>query len=182
MLRKTVGKDRVHRLFYPVVPVLITSKADSRVGCMPAISCTPMSFNPLLIGVSISPSHSTHKIIEKSEHFAVNWLNHVHASKVAYMAEVSGREVADKISASGLTVEEGRASPTAIIKEAAAVIECAVKERHSIGDHDLFVGECLVAYAEEDFEDYWLFRKYVPMLYVGSERTVFRRKYVALKS
>lgn len=181
LARKAVGKDKVHRLFYPVVPVLITSRHESRVGCMPAISCTPLSFNPLLIGVAISPKNSTHGLVEKSGYFAVNWLSHVHASKVAYMAEVSGREVADKISASGLTVQDGHSSPIAVIKEAVAVIECDVKEKRRIGDHDLFLGECLVAYAEDDFEDYWLFKKYVPMLYVGSESTVFRRKYVALK-
>ncbi len=180
MVRRVVSRDKVHRLFYPAVPVLVTGSLGNRVASMPAISCTTVSFSPLLISVAIHPDHTTHKIVEESGYFAVNWLNYAEAGKVAYMAEVSGKEVHDKITSSGLTVEPGRASPTVTIKEAVAVVECIVRHKYRVGDHDLFVGECLTAYADDDFEDYWLYQRYVPILYVGSERTIFGRKYVPL--
>jgi len=180
LTRKAVGRDKVHRLFYPVVPVIITSRLGRRVSSMPAISCTTLSFNPLLIGVAIAPSHSSHEAVEESGYFAVNWLDYVHFGKIDFMATVSGREVQDKVTSAGLTVANGIVTPTATIKEAVAVIECAVREKRKTGDHDLFIGECVAAYADEDFTDYWSYRGYAPILYVGSESTVFGKKYTEL--
>jgi len=58
-----VGGDKFHRLFYPQVPVIITSQFEGRVGGMPAIWCVPLSFKPPLIGVAIAPEHETYKIL-----------------------------------------------------------------------------------------------------------------------
>jgi flavin reductase (DIM6/NTAB) family NADH-FMN oxidoreductase RutF len=59
MTWKDVDPAKVHRLFYPQVPVVVTVEHTRRIGAMPAIWCMPLSFNPPLIEVSVAPEHET---------------------------------------------------------------------------------------------------------------------------
>ena len=165
-----MNKSFVHRLFYPVTPVIITAESEGIIGGMPANSCMPLSFNPQLIGLSVNPEHRTHTLISESNYFCVNWINRKHSPKMELLASRSGEDVKDKLSAAGFSVTIGRTTPLPVLKEAVAVVECKVKERHVIGDHDLFVAEGLDAYASPDFGKYWRFKNYWPILYTGSTK------------
>jgi hypothetical protein len=83
------------------------------------------------------------------------------------------------VSAAGFTIVDGEHVP--FLGEAAGVIECSLKERFEVGDHDLFVGECLVTYASKDF-DTWKFKDYSPLLSLGSFYDgKKKRKFLSLK-
>lgn len=69
-----VDPERVHRMFYPQVPVIVTTQFQERIGGMPAIWCVPLSFKPPLIGVAIAPEHETYKILTEAQAFAINFL------------------------------------------------------------------------------------------------------------
>ncbi len=88
--------SKVHRLFYPQVPVIITAEFKGRVGGMPAIWCMPLSFNPPLVGVAVGPEHETHKIIRSAGAFDVNWLNFTYAKQVGELGETSAKEYGNK--------------------------------------------------------------------------------------
>ncbi|MAH21789.1 MAG: hypothetical protein CMO12_03145, partial [Thaumarchaeota archaeon] len=81
---KKVRRDLIHRIFYPVVPIIVTSQSGKRIGGMAAVSCMPISVNPPLVGISISPKNRTHGLVEASGCFALNWLDAQDISKVAY--------------------------------------------------------------------------------------------------
>ena len=51
--------------------------------------------------------------------------------------------------------------------ESEAIIKCQIIRKHSVGDHDLFIVKVIKAYASQDFKNYWLFKKYEPILYNG---------------
>lgn len=165
---KEVDPSKVHRLFYPQVPILITAEFGGRIGGMPAIWCMPLSFNPPLVGVAVGPEHETHRIITSAGAFALNWLNFSFARQVGELGETSAKEYKDKLSAVGFATVKGSKTGQPLIQEASACLECRLREKHVMGTHELLVGEVLAASANSDFDDYWDFSKYNPLLYAGT--------------
>lgn len=163
-----VDSAKIHRLFYPQVPVVVTVESKGRVGAMPAIWCMPLSFKPPLIGIAIAPEHETYKMILETQAFAVNWLDYSHADQVGELGETSGKEYAEKLAAVGLRAVKGKEDSQPLIQEASAVLECLIRERHRTGTHELIIAEVVGAYAAECFSDYWHFSQYNPLLYSGS--------------
>jgi flavin reductase (DIM6/NTAB) family NADH-FMN oxidoreductase RutF len=165
---KDVDSTKFHRLFYPQVPVVISVEFEGRIGGMPAIWCMPLSFNPPLIGLGIAPEHETYRMVVGSGSFGVNWLDFSYAKQIGALGEESGRNQVNKLAAVGLSTTKGKRTSQPLIKEASAVLECQLKERHRTGTHELFVAEAVNASAHDHFRDYWDFSKYNPILYAGT--------------
>ncbi|MFQ5997822.1 MAG: flavin reductase family protein [Candidatus Bathyarchaeia archaeon] len=183
MSLKTVGLENFYRLFYPVVPIVVTASNGSINGGMAAISYLPLSFRPPRVGVSLSPGHSTYDLVKDSREFALNWVDSALDEKVDFMGKVSGKTVSEKLSRSGFNLTEAKMIKAPVLNDAKAILECSLADIHQFGDHDLFVGDVLIAYATEDFDDYWKFFSYSPILYVGSGMEVHgKRKFALLKT
>lgn len=165
---KDIEPAKVHRLFYPQVPVVITTEFQRHIGGMPAIWCMPLSFNPPLVGVAIAPEHATYEMLIGAQAFGVNWLNFSFAKQVGELGENSAKEVTDKLSAVGLRIVKGNLTGQPLIRDAEAALECRLHEQHRIGTHELVVGEVVAASATENFTEYWDFSKYNPILYAGT--------------
>jgi flavin reductase (DIM6/NTAB) family NADH-FMN oxidoreductase RutF len=163
-----VDPAKVHRLFYPQVPVIVTVERKGRVGAMPAIWCMPLSFKPPLIGLAIAPEHETYNMILETRAFAVNWLDYSYADQVGELGEISGKEYGEKLAAVGLTAVKDRENSQPLIQEASAVLECRTLERYRTGTHELIIAEVLSAYAADSFSNYWDFSQYNPLLYSGT--------------
>jgi flavin reductase (DIM6/NTAB) family NADH-FMN oxidoreductase RutF len=163
-----VDAAKVHRLFYPQVPVVVTVESKGRVGAMPAIWCMPLSFKPPLVGIAIAPEHETYKMILETQVFAINWLDYSHADQVGELGETSGKDFMEKLAAVGLTAVKGGEISQPLIQEASAALECRIRESHRTGTHELIVAEVLGAYAANRFGDYWDFSQYNPLLYAGT--------------
>jgi flavin reductase (DIM6/NTAB) family NADH-FMN oxidoreductase RutF len=163
-----VDSAKIHRLFYPQVPVIVTVESKEHVGAMPAIWCMPLSFKPPLIGIAIAPEHETYKMILETQAFAVNWLDYSHADQVCELGETSGKEYAEKLAAVGLRAVKCKENSQPLIQEASAVLECLIRERHRTGTHELIIAEVVGAYAADYFSDYWDFSHYNPLLYSGT--------------
>jgi flavin reductase (DIM6/NTAB) family NADH-FMN oxidoreductase RutF len=164
-----VDPDKIHRLFYPQVPVIVTTQFRERVGAMSAIWCVPLSFKPPLIGVAIAPEHETYKILVEAQAFAVNFVDFRHAKRIGELGETSSKKLRDKLSSVGFTVSKGKSTGQPLIQEAEAALECRVHERHRTGSHELIIGEVTAALAADSFGDYWDFARYNPILYAGTE-------------
>jgi len=165
---KDVDLARIHRLFYPQVPVVITSEFDGRVGGMPAIWCMPLSFNPPLVGVAIAPEHETYRIIMGARAFGINWLGFSHARQIGELGDTSAKNYNNKLSAAGFKTIKGKKTSQPLIQEASAALECRLSETHRTGTHELLVGEVVNAIANSCFVDYWNLSRYNPILYVGT--------------
>jgi flavin reductase (DIM6/NTAB) family NADH-FMN oxidoreductase RutF len=168
MLRKDVDPAKIHRLFYPQVPVIITAEHGGLIGGMPAIWCMPLSFKPPLVGVAVAPEHETYRIITGARAFGMNWLNFSYAAQVGELGETSAKDVKNKLAAAGFTVTKGEKTSQPLIQEASAVLECQLSETHHTGTHELLIGEVVGAFASDGFHDYWDFSKYNPLLYAGT--------------
>jgi len=158
------------RLLYPVVPVVVTSESQGRVGGMLAAWWTQLSFKPFLVGVAIAPERFTYRLIVESKAFALNLLDFSYVERTPFLGDVSERFYKNKISKAGFTIVKGEVLGAPIIAEASAALEVSLVKIVETGDHDLFVGEVKAAYAIEDFTGMWTLKSYKPLMYLGRTR------------
>ncbi len=140
-----------YRLMYPRPTILVTC-VDSSTGMPNIIALSwsvPLSFSPRLLGISIAPKRYSHDLIAQTKEFVVNVPTVAIARQVLLCGRVSGRGV-DKFKASGLTPKPSKRVTPPIIEECVAHLECRVVHQLTTGDHTLFVGEALEAYADKD--------------------------------
>ncbi len=147
--KKEVPAGAIYRLMHPRLTILVTCADEKgKPNIITLAWSTPVSLAPPMVGISIAPGRYSHELIERSKEFVVNIPPIEIAKETLYCGRHSGREV-DKFEKTGLTSSPAKKVKSPIIKECIAHLECAVKEEISIGDHTLFVGEVLAAYASE---------------------------------
>jgi flavin reductase (DIM6/NTAB) family NADH-FMN oxidoreductase RutF len=113
---------------------------------------TPVSIDPPMMVIAVSPARFSHHLIERSGEFVVNVPGAAMLPAVWYCGTHSGRD-GDKFSAAGLSVEAAAVVATPLVRECFAHIECCVTDSPAEGDHTLFVGEAVSARVEESAFD-----------------------------
>ena len=166
---RKVNSARFHRLFYPQVPVVITVEFEGRIGGMPAIWHTPLSFVPPMFGVAIAPEHETYRLIKGARAFGVNWLDFSYADGVGELGEIGGRGYVNKLSSVDFRTIRGEACHQPLIVGASAILECRYSDTYRIGTHRFIVGRVIAARANRNFSDYWDNTQYHPLLYSGTK-------------
>ena len=144
------------RLLAPGPVALVSTLYRDQPNAMTAGWLLPLSLSPTHVGVAVQPSRLTHEFITRSEQFALNFptLDLIAAVHTCGMA--SGRE-GDKFVVAGLTPQDALEIEAPLVAECVGHIECGVVDRHSFGDHDLFVGRVLAVQAlDEAFDGFWL--------------------------
>lgn len=164
-----VDPAKAYRLMYPAVPAIVACNDNGLVYAMPAVSMMSLSNNPALVGVASSPDHSTSAAIAKVKSFSVSWLDASKAEAVRVLG-TTGHSGMDKLKAAGLGHSRGRQLDVPVPEDAVAALECSLYARQILGDHYLFVGKVLEARASDDFQEYWRFERYAPILYTGIQQ------------
>jgi len=168
MALKKIDIVNAHNLFYPFIPVVVTAEHDGRVAGMLAAWWLQLSHKPLLLGVAVAPERFTYKVLLKAEGFALNFLDFKLVDKTPYLGDVSERFYRDKIRRGGFTIVEGDVLGAPYIAESSAAVELRKVDRVVTGDHDLFIGEVVSAYANDAFVNgRWDYKKYSPLMYLG---------------
>jgi flavin reductase (DIM6/NTAB) family NADH-FMN oxidoreductase RutF len=160
--------------YYPrLVCILgVKDEAKGRTNFAPVTWTTPLSSDPPLFGVCLSPTTHSHQLVLKTGEFTVNFLGEEHASLAEGLGRLSGRET-DKVEALHLAIEPGEALSTPVLAAAYASAECLLLERHHVGDQTLLVGEVhRVRTAADAFDADGVLRleRLHPLLYLGSNR------------
>ncbi|MEM2533860.1 MAG: flavin reductase family protein [Candidatus Nezhaarchaeales archaeon] len=160
------------RLLYPCQVVFITCYANGRSNVMTS-SALPVSFKPPLLAVSIAPTRYSYHLIRMGREFVVNIPSASLMEKALLCGMTSGRGM-DKFKELALTPAKARLVAAPIIQECIAHLECRLVKEVEAGDHVLFIGEVLTAYAEADLvsEDddgilVWNLEKANLLLHVG---------------
>ena len=162
--------------YYPrlVCVVGVRDEARDTSNFAPVTWATPLSSDPPLYGVCLSPKTHTHHLVLKTGEFTVNFLPTAQAPLVAALGRLSGREV-DKVRALALEIEAGEVLSTPSLGVAYTSAECLLLERHQVGDQTLFVGEVQRIHAvKEAFDADGVLRvdRVTPLLYLGSNTYV----------
>jgi len=167
---KEIEITNAFRILHPRFTVLVTSEFKGKRGVMAASWVTPVSRDPAIVAVSISPKRETFKLIVNSGYFALNVLDLDFIENVNKAGTISAREVKDKFLEVNLTPIPGKFIKAPVIKEAKAVLECEVWKTVEAGDHVLFIGKVVSAYADESFDKEWCIDKFKPILHIGGTR------------
>ena len=168
-----LDSSKVYRLLYPAVPAIIGCNDRGLVYAMTVVSIISLSNDPPLVGVSSSPMHATHGAIVRARCFSMSWVD----SSLARSLDLLGTTphgAADKLQSAGLKHTRGTTLDVPIIEGSVASLECSLYARQTLGDHELLVGKVQDARASEDFQEYWRFEAYNPVLYAGMQGGAFR--------
>jgi len=122
----------------PVVIVGVT--AGKRRNIMSAAWVSPVSFDPPVVMVSISPRRYTHDLLLEAKEFTLSILTD-QQRQLSTTAGVSTGRDKDKLKLDIFKTEQGRKVNAPLIKDSRAVLECKLIKHLTIGDHTLFLGE-----------------------------------------
>jgi len=98
---------------------------------------TQVSFDPLLLALSINPTHASYPILTTAGTFSVSILRRGQLALARHFGTQSGRAV-DKLAEQRWQAALGGAP---VLSDAAAYLECRVVGRHAAGDHEVILGQ-----------------------------------------
>jgi flavin reductase (DIM6/NTAB) family NADH-FMN oxidoreductase RutF len=168
-----VDPSKIHRLFYPAVPAIVSCGDGGMVYAMAAVSVVSLSDDPPLVGVSSSPGHATHQAVLRAGRFSLSWMD-ASLARSLHVLGTTSHGVPDKLRAAGLKHSRGRKLGVPLVQGAAASLECSLDARQPLGDHELLIGKVHEARASDDFQGYWRFESYRPILYAGIQGGSFK--------
>jgi flavin reductase (DIM6/NTAB) family NADH-FMN oxidoreductase RutF len=134
---------------------LVSSVHRGQPNVMTAAWHMPISLAPTLIAVAVHPARLTHSFISATEQFVVSIPTVDLIGPVHHAGMISGRDI-DKFATVGLEPEESTVVEAPRVAGCAAYIECQVRDRATMGDHDLFVADIVSVIADdESFNGHW---------------------------
>jgi flavin reductase (DIM6/NTAB) family NADH-FMN oxidoreductase RutF len=137
------------RLLKPEVVTWAVAEHEGRRSICPLGWTMRTSATPPMVAISMAPSRFTHGLIEGAGAFVLAYPGRELAQATATCGSRSGRDV-DKFAETGVTTLPARQVPAPIVAECVANLECRVVDRFTTGDHSIFVGEVVAAWAQED--------------------------------
>jgi flavin reductase (DIM6/NTAB) family NADH-FMN oxidoreductase RutF len=136
-----------YRLLHPMHTVLLSCVGKAGKPNITTIAwAMPTSNEPPLVAISLSPKRHSHTLIEESQEFIIN-IPALDLLQATYACgNFSGRSF-DKFKKAGLTPIPAKKVKAPAIRECIAHLECCVESSVTTGDHTIFVGKVLQAYA-----------------------------------
>jgi flavin reductase (DIM6/NTAB) family NADH-FMN oxidoreductase RutF len=131
----------------------------------------PISSNPPLYGISISPKRFTYQLIAGSKEFGINFFPFEAAELVASVGGSKGSEI-DKFQRFSIARNKPVRTAVPILEVAYAAYECRLVDDKVYGDHRWLVGEIVAVhwlkevFTPEEVID-WI--KVNPILYIGKD-------------
>ena len=132
---------------YPMPVTLVGAMVEGRANFMAVGWVMRVNRQPPLLAVALNKAHYTPKGIRAQRTFSVNFPGADLMEKADYCGLVSGHKV-DK---SGLfRVFFGELETAPLIEECPLGLECRLYQVVELPANDLFIGEIVAAYADED--------------------------------
>ena len=146
--KTTINLTSAYRLLHPMHTVLISAIGKAGKPNVTTVAwAMPTSINPPLLAISLAPGRHSHTLIEESGEFIVNIPTMEVLQAVYSCGSLTGRSF-DKFKKANLTQIPGKKVKAPAIRECVAHLECEVDGQLSTGDHTIFVGKILEAYAD----------------------------------
>jgi len=136
-----------YRLLHPMHTVLVSCVGKAGKPNVTTLAwAMPTSNDPPLVAISVSPKRHSHTLIEESQEFIIN-IPTLELLQSGYACgSLSGRNF-EKFKKAGLTPMPAKKVKAPAIRECIAHIECTVDSQITTGDHTVFVGKIVAAYA-----------------------------------
>lgn len=114
---------------------------------------SPVSFDPAMLAVMVSPERYTHSNLEESGEFVVNIVTKHFLEELMKIGNQSFEDNPNKLDESDFTLVDSEEVESPRIGEAVAWLECKVEKMVPAGDHSVVVGEIIAAEVEAEFWD-----------------------------
>lgn len=157
---------------YPRVAAAITSSAEGKDNVMAAAWHSPISREPLLYGVAISPKRYSYDLVLRSKEFGVNFLPFKKVQLITDVGNTKGNEI-NKFTEFHIARDMPVKTSVPILKDAYAVYECIVVGHSPYGDHEWIVGEIVAVHLEKtafNEEGMLDMAQVKPILYLSQDR------------
>jgi len=136
------------RLLHPMHTVLVSCVGKAaKPNITTCAWAMPTSINPPLVAISLALTRHSHLLIEESGEFIVNIPTMEILQAVYACGSLTGRSF-DKFKKTNLTPMPAKKVKAPAIRECIAHLECSVETKCATGDHTIFVGRILEAYAD----------------------------------
>jgi len=143
-----VNMASAYRLLHPMHTVLVSCSGKAGKPNITTLAwAMPTSINPPLLAISLAPTRHSHTLIEESGEFIVNIPTLEILQAVYACGSLTGRSF-DKFKKTNLTPMPAKKVKAPAIRECIAHLECSVDSKFTTGDHTVFVGKILEAYAD----------------------------------
>jgi len=153
MLKKeeiNVSPFSAYKLLHPMHTVLVSCIGkNGKPNIITLAWAMPTSINPPLVAISIAPKRHSHALIEETKEFVVNVPTMKILKETLFCGRRTGKNY-DKFRETGLTPLPAKKVKPPIIKECVAHLECKLHNQFAAGDHTIFVGEIIEAYANKE--------------------------------
>ncbi len=147
-VKTSVNLTLAYRLLHPMHTVLISCAGKAGKPNVTTVAwAMPTSQNPPLLAISLAPGRHSHKLIEESGEFVVNIPTMEILQAVYACGSLTGRSF-DKFKKTNLTAMPAKKVNAPAIRECIAHLECEVDGQLTTGDHTIFIGKILEAYAD----------------------------------
>ena len=144
-----VESSSAYRLLHPMHTILVTCVGKTgKPNIITLAWAMPTSHNPALVAISILPNRYSHALIEETKEFVIN-IPTVDIAKETLTCGITSGKNHDKFSETRLTPLPARKVKPPIIKECLAHLECKLHSQFKTGDHTVFIGEIIEAYANK---------------------------------
>jgi flavin reductase (DIM6/NTAB) family NADH-FMN oxidoreductase RutF len=148
-VKTQVNMSSAYRLLHPMHIVLVSCVGKAGKPNITTVAwAMPTSGNPPLLAVSLAPGRHSSTLIEESGEFIVNIPTLDILQAVYACGSLTGRSF-DKFKKANLTPMPGKKVKAPAIRECAAHLECEVDSKFTTGDHTVYVGKILEAYADQ---------------------------------
>ncbi len=149
-MEKTVFKGGA--MLSPTPPTMVSCGEGDDANIITVAWTGIMCTNPAVTYVAIRPSRHSYGIIEKTGEFVIN-LVPSHLTKACDLCGVkSGRDI-NKWAECNLHQKKASAVNVPLIEECPVNIECRVREKLSLGTHDVFIADVLAVNVDSKLID-----------------------------
>lgn len=146
MNKKKLSKPK--NFLFPMPAVIVGSLVENKANFCTVAYCGIVNYEPPMISIECASSHYTTEGILKNEAFSVNIPSSKMIEATDYIGINSGRKV-DKSKI--FSIFYGERNDVPLIEEAPVNLECKlVKIIELGGNRDLFIGEIVNTYVNED--------------------------------
>ncbi len=146
---RQLGVPEALNYLYPQPLAFLSAVApDGRRNAMAAGWLMQASLEPPILAVAVSPANYTHRLIEQTDAFAVSLAGQGQADLVNKLGTTSSPGL-DKLTEARVQATPGPGTGCPLIEGAAVHFECAVERRVTVGDHSVFFGRIVAAWAPE---------------------------------
>lgn len=147
---KGVSVEKAIEKKYPEPIILVTSvDKNGRANIIVLAWYMQTSFQPRLFAISIGKTRYSHKLISESKEFVLVFPSQKMKEQTLFCGTHSGKSI-DKFKETGLIAVSSKKVKAPLIDGCLANFECKVVNSVDSGDHTIFVGEVLAAYASID--------------------------------